>query len=456
MVIEWTGILLILILLVFDLLVISIIDKVKKLEGEVKRKLFHITMGISMLTLPYIFSSIYSVALLAMLAIASLLIIKHSKLKNSIGSVLYSVDRESWGEIFFVISVLSIFYLSKGNKVLYNIPILILTLADSVAALIGKRYGKNDISYNNEDSKSIEGSFMFFMTAFMITIVNLLLFTTVDREETLIISIIIGLNVALIEMISHSGNDNLLIPLTSYALLVLHMNLDVHTLRMNLIMIAVLFLIAETVNTIKAFSKMTMAEILVVGYLVLLLYGGYAIFPPLMVYYATLRFPKRKQNEKKNIYDARIVETNVLVGLVVAVLATITGLKAELFMVYSLAFGMHLAINTYVRFKFFLKHSISFSVAMGFAKGLIFIFIPCLLIQYLVFKQTTPIGLIILSLILLFASCIAIMIAKKDVKKEETSMKNAYLHMKIVAILTGILAMTQFITMQIPIKLPIL
>lgn len=162
MIIEWTSIILIILLLSIDLAIIKLIEKRTKINGEMKRKTFHITMGISMLTLPYIFTSIYSVAILAILAIVILIILKYTKLKNGIGTVIYSVDRESWGEIFFVISVLVIFYLSKGDKILYSVPILILTLADSVAALIGKNYGKKDISYMNEDSKSIEGSFMFF------------------------------------------------------------------------------------------------------------------------------------------------------------------------------------------------------------------------------------------------------------------------------------------------------
>ncbi len=456
MVIEWTGIIFILILLVLDLLTISIIDRIKKLNGELKRKLFHITMGLSMLALPYIFSSIYSVLVLAVLAIISLLIIKHTKFKNSIGSVLYSVERQSWGEIFFVISVFVIFYLSRGNKILYNIPILTLTLADSVAALIGKRYGKNNISYSNEDTKSIEGSFMFFITAFMITIVNLLLFTNVGRQETLIISIIIGFNVALVEMISHSGNDNLLIPLTSYAFLAAHINLDVNTLITSVIIIAILFLISITANKIKAFSKMTVAEVLVIGYLMVILYGVYAIFPPLMVYIASLRFPKRREHEKKIIYDARIVETNALVGLVIAGLASITENKCELYMLYSLAFSMHLAINSYVRFKYYLNYSTQSSIMMGFIKGLIFVFIPCIGIQYIMFKQTIEIGMIILSLILLAISCIAIMVAKKDVKEEEISMKNAYLHMKIVAVLSSIMLIVECFVNPSLINFPIL
>ncbi len=444
MIIEWTSILFILLLLSIDLVIIKFIEKKIKINGELKRKTFHITMGISMLILPYIFSSIYSVAILAILAIAILIVLKKTKLKNSLGTVIYSVERESWGEIFFVISVFAIFYLSKGDKILYSIPILILTLADSVAALIGKNYGKKDISYMNEDSKSIEGSFMFFMTAFIITLVPLLLYTNVGREETLIISAIIGFNVALMEMVSHSGNDNLLIPLTSYAFLVTHINLDAQSLRLKLIVLAVIFLLVTIANKVKSFSKLTIAEALVVGYLTVTLYGIYGVFPPLMLFLTCLRFPKLKESEKNNLYDARIVETNVLIGIIIAGLAAITGWKSEFFIIYSLAYSMHLSINTFVRLKYYFDLKNIDSLILAFAKGLAFIFIPSLIIQKNVFKENIQLVSIIISTVMLFISCVAIMLAKKNVKKEEISIKNGLLHMKIVAVLIGIMSMAQF------------
>ena len=215
--IEWKSIVLILIIIISALLLIKIIEKKTKINAELKRKLFHMSMGITMLLLPHIFSSWISVGVLGIIALVILFVLRNTKLKNSLGSVLYSVKRESMGEIFFSISVFIIFYLSKGDKVLFSIPILILTFADSVAALIGKKYGKNNLAQYNEDAKSIEGSFMFFVVAFMATLVPLLLYTEVGREETLIIATIVGFNVALVEMISHNGNDNLLIPLTTLA-----------------------------------------------------------------------------------------------------------------------------------------------------------------------------------------------------------------------------------------------
>ena len=438
MTIEWTSILFVVALLLVALIIIKIIEKKANINGETKRKLFHMTMGLVMLIFPYIFESVISVGILGIIALSVLLLLKHTKLKNSLGTILYSVSRESLGELFFVISVFTIFYLSKGDKILYSIPILILTFADSVAALIGKNYGKKDISEMNEDSKSLEGSFMFFMVAFMATLVPLQLFTTVGREEVLIISTIIGFNIALIEMISHTGNDNLLIPLTTYAFLATHIGLPLESLRMNLMILGAIFVLVTIANRVKAWSKLALVETLVVGYLTVSLYGIYALIPPAMLLFTCMRFPKRREKEKNNLYDARIIETNIVIGCAICGLVAITGLKSEFFMLYALVYAMHLTVNTFVRFKYFCDFSEKSSLILAFIKGLIFVFLPSLIIQKVIFNILPSISILAVMLVTLLLSGIMIMLEKKNVKEEEITIKNGYMHTQIVLILAVI------------------
>ena len=447
MVIEWTSVLFVILLLLASLTIIKILENKTNINGEVKRKLFHMSMGLVMLTFPYIFHSVISVGVLGILALIILFALKHTKLKNSLGTILYSINRESLGEMFFVISVFSIFYLSKGDKILYSVPILILTFADSMAALIGKNYGKKNIAELNEDAKSIEGSFIFFMVAFMATLVPLLLFTTVGREETLIISAIVGFNVALIEMVSHTGNDNLLIPLTTYVFLTTHINMSVEILRENLMILGIIFILVTIANRIKAWSKLALVEVMVVGYLTITLYGIYAVLPPLMLLFTCMTFPTLRENEKNNIYDARIIETNVVIGIGICGLVAITGLKDEFFMIYALAYSMHLTLNTFVRFKYFLNLSEKNCVILGFLKGLIFIFLPSLLIQKNVFGTLhSPIRITVM-IVMLFISVLMIKAEKKNVKNEEISIKNGYMHTKIVFILTVFVYILQYLKM---------
>lgn len=445
MLIEWTSILFVISLLTIALLIIKLIEKKMKIQPEIERKLLHGAMGLVMLTFPYIFKSTLSVGILGIMAIIILYILKNTRLKESLGTVLYSIERESLGEVFFVISVFLIFYLSKGDKILYSIPILILTFADSTAALIGKNYGKKNMAKLNEDAKSIEGSFMFFMVAFILTLVPLLLFTNVGREETLIISTIVGFNVALIEMISHTGNDNLYIPLTTYAFLVTHISLEAESLRINLLILGVIFVLVSIVNRVKAWSKLALVETIVVGYLTVTLYGIYAIIPPLILFFTSMRFPKVKENEKTNLYDARIIETNILVGIAICGIVAITGLKKEFFMIYALAYSMHLAINTFVRLKYYFKISEIDSIIFAFTKGLVFIFLPSIVLQKIVFNSITEVPILLVEVALLFISCLMIYTKKKNVKEEQITIKNGYMHLKIVVMLTTMMSALQFV-----------
>ena len=443
--IEWKSILLVVFLLVIALLIIKLLEKKFKLNGEVKRKLFHMSMGIVMLAFPYIFKSVISVGVLGVIALIVLLCLKHTKLKNSLGTILYSVSRESLGEVFFVISVFSIFYLSKGDKLLYSIPILILTFADSTAALIGKNYAKKNLAEETEDAKSLEGSFMFFMVAFMATHVPILLFTNVGREESLIISAIIGLNVALIEMISHTGNDNLLIPLTTYAFLVTHIGMSVEVLREYLIILGAIFFIVTVINRIETLSKLALVEVMVVGYLTISLYGFYAVIPPLMLFLTCMNFPKLREKEKSNLYDSRIIETNVVIGIGICGLVAITGLKAEFFMVYALAYAMHLTVNSFVRFKYFIDMSETDSVLIATSKGILFVFLPSLIVQKAVFGTMPNIYMIIIMVLTILVSALMIRFEKRNVKEEEITVKNGYMHTQIVLVLSVVLYVIQYL-----------
>ena len=434
--IEITSILIIVAVVISALIIINLIDKKKNLKPEVKRKAFHMSMGIAMLLLPYIFENVISVGVLGCLAILGMFILKYSRLKNNLGKTLYSIERKSLGEFYFIISIFLIFWLSGGNKVLYSVPILILTFADSTAALIGKSYAKKNLAEMNEDAKSIEGSFMFFITAFIIVLVPLLLYTTVGREELLIISAIIGLNVAMVEMISHSGDDNILIPMTTYAFLSNLMGQELETLRINILIIVAIFILVTIANRVKAWSKLALVETAVVGYLSAMLYGIYAIFAPAMLFLTVMNFPKRCEKEKELKYDARIIETNIIIGLTICILASLTNMRKELFMLYNLVYSMHLVINSCVRFKYYFNCNEPTSLLYSYTKGLVFIFLPGIFLGYLVFGEVIKTGLLIVMCSMLLLSGTAVLIQRRNQKEEVVSIENGYTHMAIALVLT--------------------
>ena len=109
------------------------------------------------------------------------------------------------------------------DPLLFIVPILILSLADAVSALIGARYGQVRFTGSN---KSLEGSIAFFITAFFSVHVPLVLFGDAGRVETLLISLILAFLVMLLEGCAWRGLDNLFIPIGGFFLLRAYLDMD--------------------------------------------------------------------------------------------------------------------------------------------------------------------------------------------------------------------------------------
>ncbi|NJK62279.1 MAG: hypothetical protein HC921_05955 [Synechococcaceae cyanobacterium SM2_3_1] len=161
-----------------------------QLHPELTRKLLHVGMGMVILSFPWVFTSPWPVFLLAglsTLAMAGMRLLKF--LREGVGSVLTGVNRIGWGEVYYPLAVGILFWWTEGDPLLFSIPILILSLADTVAALVGVRYGQ--LTYSSCDShKSVEGSVGFLIVAFLSVHLPLLLFSQVGRVETLLIALV--------------------------------------------------------------------------------------------------------------------------------------------------------------------------------------------------------------------------------------------------------------------------
>lgn len=119
--IEWKSIGLIVLIIFIMLLIIKLIDKKIKLNGEVKRKLFHTSMGLTMLLLPHLFTSVFSVLTLGIIALVILYFLKNTKLKKSLGSVLYDIDRESMRRsVFCNFSFCNLLPFKRRQNFIYN------------------------------------------------------------------------------------------------------------------------------------------------------------------------------------------------------------------------------------------------------------------------------------------------------------------------------------------------
>jgi len=181
---------------------------------EISRKTVHLLGGLTALSFPYLFQSHWTVLALSIGFCLILLVTKRKGLLKSV----HDVERKSHGSIYYPVAVYLIFLLSSNKPVIYLISILVMAISDTMAALVGGKYGV--IKFDVEGSiKSLEGSIAFFFVTFLCIHLPLLLLTNIDKLESVLIAFIIALLVTGFEAISLSGIDNLIVPFGTYFIL---------------------------------------------------------------------------------------------------------------------------------------------------------------------------------------------------------------------------------------------
>jgi phytol kinase len=187
------------------------------LPPEVLRKGLHVTMGLTALSFPWLFESSWPVILVATCCAAAFLAL-HARfpLLRRLAKALERIKRVSVGEFCFVAATAAVFMLADDDPVLYCIPMLLLTLADAAAALVGTAYGRHRYATMG-DYKSVEGSAAFFVVAFVCIAVPLTLFTSATHWQAVAVAGLVGMAVTVLEASMGGGFDNLLVPLGAFA-----------------------------------------------------------------------------------------------------------------------------------------------------------------------------------------------------------------------------------------------
>ena len=98
----------------------------------------HVGAGAIVLSFPWLLQNTWSVAVLAL---AFFLVLVAGKLTGLLSSV-HNVERKTSGAYYYPWAVLGNFWLAKGDPLLFCTPIAVMALADTGAALVGKREGR--------------------------------------------------------------------------------------------------------------------------------------------------------------------------------------------------------------------------------------------------------------------------------------------------------------------------
>ena len=311
-------------------------------NAEHCRKLIHFCMGMVALSFPWLFKSPISVDILCAVSVSMLSLLKVMPDSCAWKTALCGTKRKTYGEICFPIAVTILFSLTENNRLLYFIPLLILTTADALSALIGISYGRKQ--YHTADGcKTTEGSLVFLLVAFLAAHIPLLLLGDISRGQTLLVSLIVGLVAMLFEGIAWRGVDNLLIPIGAYFALCTHLNCDTNTLICRLL--ALLAILGASLFA-KRFTTLNGSAILGVAlylYFALILGGIAWMAVPLIVFASYSRMLPRRfrsMRSRHSIYPVLAIASSGLLWLLCA-----GALSPERFIIpYTLSFAINEAI----------------------------------------------------------------------------------------------------------------
>lgn len=181
---------------------------------ELKRKSFHLTSGTFIAFWPWLMSF----RTIELLGVAMLVLAAGNYFVQLI-SFTKGIGRRTYGDIFLAVAIsLSAYF--ANNKIFFALAILNVSLADGLAALVGKRYGGTNRYRVFGQPKTIVGTMTFWLVSLCVVGFGLL-FARADIEYADYVWLIILLPPAMaaLENFSYLGIDNLTVPLAAIAIL---------------------------------------------------------------------------------------------------------------------------------------------------------------------------------------------------------------------------------------------
>lgn len=189
---------------VFCLLLIGeYLSRYRKLPPEICRKFIHITVGSFVAFWP-LFLTWNQIFLLSAVFVVVIGLSKYLKILRAI----HSVQRPTWGEVFFALSVGLLALLTQDGW-MYMAALLHMSLADGLAAVIGVRYGKKNRYSVLGHVKSFTGTLTFLSISLVI-----LIGYSVGTDTPISPLVLIGTSLvaAILENVSTRGLDNITVP----------------------------------------------------------------------------------------------------------------------------------------------------------------------------------------------------------------------------------------------------
>lgn len=198
---------------------LSMVRSTHKIGQELKRKLFHVGVGLASLSFPLVLNEPWKVLIGMSSAIAWMSAVRILPcLQRHFGSVLQDCDRKSMGEVYFALSIGALILLTPESPLLYVIPVLILTLADAAAAIFGRLIPSQPLT-GFLRGKSVAGCTAFFIVAASICSAMLTIYTDLPAWQITTAALVVATATCIAEAVSRHGMDNIVVPLIAWAVL---------------------------------------------------------------------------------------------------------------------------------------------------------------------------------------------------------------------------------------------
>ncbi|MCP4808590.1 MAG: hypothetical protein GY913_35310 [Proteobacteria bacterium] len=223
---DWKGSLAIATAILLLFVVAEVWKRRTNAPTEWTRKLTHLGSGVIVMTFPWLVESVWSVVLLAA-SFGGLLAI--GKVTGLLSSV-HDVERKTQGAYLYPLAVLGVFIASDGDALLFCVPLAIMAVADTGAAIVGKHTGGTKYTVLDGE-RSLEGSLTFFGLAFAICIGGLALAGRPGWPASLLVTLVVAALTTSVEAVSVRGSDNVLIPYAAWLALDRTMELGLSALE---------------------------------------------------------------------------------------------------------------------------------------------------------------------------------------------------------------------------------
>jgi len=203
--------------ILFMIFVSSGIDRLRNVSHVISRKFLHAMIGNLVFIIPFFTSHFYPVLVALPFIFVTFFASPYSPFRNLGRRLRGLTDLTEKGHhlglVFYAVSytILALFYASQPHVIAAGI--LPMAYGDSLASVVGQRYGKR--RFKLVEKKSLEGSAAMFLGSFVSFTISLAFFSTLypfPVLQNILPALATAVAATLVESFSPMGFDNLTVP----------------------------------------------------------------------------------------------------------------------------------------------------------------------------------------------------------------------------------------------------